>query len=234
MNTDELLAEQVSYYRARAAEYDDWWFRRGRYDNGPEWNQAWFAEVAEVESGLERFDASGDVLELACGTGLWTRYLARTAARLTAVDTSPEVIELNRARVGDASVEYVRADIFGLQLPDRYDACCFGFWLSHVPSSRFAAFWSLVERALKPDGRFFLVDNARLGDSRHLVSASGEVARRSLADGREFDIVKRFWTPAQLEQEVAELGWQLTAGTTSNGFFIFGAGRRRSDLGGLR
>ena len=39
----------------------------------------------------------------------------------------------------------------------------------------------------------FLVDNARLGDSRHLVSSSGEVARRRLSDGREFNIVKRFW-----------------------------------------
>ena len=30
----QLLDEQIAYYRARAAEYDDWWFRRGRYDRG--------------------------------------------------------------------------------------------------------------------------------------------------------------------------------------------------------
>ena len=159
VDTDALLAEQVSYYRARAAEYDDWWFRRGRYDNGPEWNAAWFAEVAEVEAALERFDARGDVLELACGTGLWTQHLARTATRLTAVDASPEVIELNRARVGDAAVAYLQADIFDLQLPGRYDECFFGFWLSHVPDERFAEFWDGVGRALRPGGRVFFVDS---------------------------------------------------------------------------
>ncbi len=72
----------------------------------------------------------------------------------------------------------------------------------------------------------FLVDNARLGDPRHLVSASGEVMRRSLSDAREFDIVKRFWAPAELERELATLGWQLGAGTTANGHFVFASGQR--------
>jgi SAM-dependent methyltransferase len=227
MDTDELLAEQVGYYRARAAEYDDWWFRRGRYDNGPEWNQSWFAEVAEVESGLERFDASGDVLELACGTGLWTRYLARTAARLTAVDTSPEVIELNRARVGDASVEYVRADIFGLQLPGRYDACCFGFWLSHVPDERFAGFWDGVARALRPGGRVFFVDSGPdRSDRAHTYTRdrAHETELRQLSDGREFRIVKRYHEPPELERRLGELGFEVAVSTTARGSMIYGLG----------
>ena len=29
-----LLREQLDYYRARAAEYDQWWLRQGRYDRG--------------------------------------------------------------------------------------------------------------------------------------------------------------------------------------------------------
>jgi hypothetical protein len=49
--TDEvtgLLAEQACYYRERAGEYEDWWFRRGRYDRGADANARWFAEVAEA------------------------------------------------------------------------------------------------------------------------------------------------------------------------------------------
>jgi hypothetical protein len=72
----------------------------------------------------------------------------------------------------------------------------------------------------------FLVDNAHLGDPRHMVSASGEVVRRSLSDGREFDIVKRFWAPAELERMLATLGWQLSAGATANGHFVFASGQR--------
>jgi hypothetical protein len=73
--TDELpglLAEQTRYYRERAGEYEDWWYRRGRYDRGADVNARWFAEIAEVQDALERFQPAGRVLELACGMGLWT------------------------------------------------------------------------------------------------------------------------------------------------------------------
>jgi demethylmenaquinone methyltransferase/2-methoxy-6-polyprenyl-1,4-benzoquinol methylase len=222
---ERLLAEQRRYYGARAPEYDDWWYRRGRYAVDAAAARVWFADVAELEHALDRFEPRGDVLELAAGTGTWTRRLLRHADRVTAVDAVPEVLELNRAKTGDAA-EYVVADVFAWEPPRAFDACVFGFWLSHVPSARFAAFWALLERAVKPDGRVFLVDNARLGDRRHLVSAGGEVARRNVADGREFDIIKRFWAPAQLEREVAALGWQLEAETTAHGHFIFASGRR--------
>src|SRR4051794_17192116 len=115
-----LIEEQQRYYRERAPEYDDWWLRRGRYDAGPEVNQRWFDDVAEVESRLAAFDPRGDVLELAAGTGFWTRHLVGSANSLTAVDGSPETLELNRAR-SKGEVEYVVADIFAWEPPRRYD-----------------------------------------------------------------------------------------------------------------
>lgn len=222
---ERLLTEQRRYYSARAPEYDDWWFRRGRYRMDAESEAGWFAEVAELEAELERFGPRGDVLELGAGTGNWTRHLVRYADRVTAVDAVPEVLELNRAKLG-AAVDHVLADVFAWEPPRAFDVCFLGFWLSHVPSKRFEAFWQLVGQALKPDGRVFLVDNANLGDPRHMISASGEVVRRSLSDGREFDIVKRFWAPEDLERELAALGWQLSAGATANGNFVFASGGR--------
>ena len=223
---EQLLAEQRRYYGERAPEYDDWWFRRGRYALDAETEARWFADVRELEAALDAFEPRGDVLELAAGTGLWTQRLLRHADRVTAVDAAAEVLDLNRARTG-AAAEYVLADVFEWEPPRAFDVCFFGFWHSHVPSGRFASFWQLVGRALKPHGRVFLVDNARLGDSGHLVAASGEVARRRLSDGREFDIVKRFWEPAELEREIAEVGWDVSVRTTTNGYFIFASGTAR-------
>ena len=37
--SDPILQEQIDYYRARAAEYDEWFNRQGRYDRGPQANQ---------------------------------------------------------------------------------------------------------------------------------------------------------------------------------------------------
>jgi SAM-dependent methyltransferase len=188
---DGLLAEQVRYYHARAPEYDDWWFRRGRHDEGPGANARWFREVEALEAALDRFHPAGDVLELACGTGLWTRRLARRANRLTAVDASPEVLALNASRVADGNVEYVQADLFDWSPPRRFDVCFFSFWLSHVPERRFDAFWRMVRTALRPGGRVFLIDSAQPGPAS--VASDGERMTRRLADGREFEIVKRFY-----------------------------------------
>src|ERR1700757_4566743 len=109
MTDDAVLAEQLENYRARADEYDRRWVREGRFDRCPEANARCFAEATELERALARLDPRGDVLELACGTGLWTRRLVDYATHLTAVDAAPEVLAINRARVGDPTVTYMEA-----------------------------------------------------------------------------------------------------------------------------
>ena len=125
---DDLLAEQIEYYRARANEYDDWFFRRGRFDRGDEATARWFDEVRLVEAALEGFAPSGRVLELACGTGLWTQRLARYADELTAVDSSPEVLEIAAQRAGSDAVTFVEDDIFTFEPTGRYDVVFFSFF----------------------------------------------------------------------------------------------------------
>ncbi len=220
-----LIEEQQRYYRERAPEYDQWWERIGAYDRGPEENARWRADIAEVERALEAFAPRGAVLELAAGTGLWTRHLVRYAESLTAVDAAPEALELNRTRVGDG-VELVSADIFEWEPPRRYDVCFFGFWLSHVPVPRFAEFWQLVDRALVPGGRVFFVDTQPPSMSWSTVELDGDVARRQLNDGREFEIVKRYYDSSTLQRQLAELGWAVDVRTTEGGFFILGDGKR--------
>jgi demethylmenaquinone methyltransferase/2-methoxy-6-polyprenyl-1,4-benzoquinol methylase len=229
MTREAVLTEQLDYYRARALEYDKWWLREGRFDRGPDANTRWSAETGELERVLERFDARGDVLELACGTGLWTRHLVAHADRVTAVDAAPEVLAINQARVGDDRVRYIEADLFQWTPDTRYDACVFAFWLSHVPEDRFAAFWAMVARALKPGGRVLFIDSARTERSTaadHVLPSGGDdTMTRRLDDGREFHIVKRFYDPAVLERRLGELGWQASVGATPE-FFIHGTAQQ--------
>ncbi len=230
MTDDALLTEQLEYYRARASEYDKWWLREGRFDRGPEANARWFAQATELERALARFDPRGEVLELACGTGLWTRRLVDYATHVTAVDAAPEVLAINRARVGDRLVTYVEADVFAWEpAPAAYDVCLFSFWLSHVPEDRFAPFWERVGRALKPGGRVFFIDSARTETStaadHRLPNHDTDTMTRRLDDGREFQIVKRFYEPAQLTGRLRELGWEAHI-TTTGEYFIYGAASR--------
>ena len=224
MDERRLLDEQIAYYRARAGEYDEWFFRQGRYDHGPEQRAQWFSEVAEVEAALGAEAPRGEILELACGTGLWTRHLVETADRITAVDTSPEVIAVNRARLRSDRVEYVVADIFDWTPPRAYDWVVFCFWLSHVPVVRFGEFWRLVRRALAPGGKAFFVDNLLRQEATAHDQApldTGGLVRRKLNDGREFDIVKIFYEPATLHARLRQYGWEGYARATTT-YFIFG------------
>jgi SAM-dependent methyltransferase len=226
---ERIIEEQKAYYRSRAAEYDEWFLRQGRYDYGAEFRARWDAEVGQVRAALERFGPCGRVLELACGTGWWTEELARWAGRITAVDASDEVLELNRRRVGHEKVERVRSDIFALRPEGEYDAVFFSFWLSHVPPERFEPFWEMVGQALAPGGRVFFVDSLRTELSTakdHVLPDEDEViATRKLNDGRRFRIVKIFYDPSELRSRLHALGWKMEV-TTTGDFFLYGWGER--------
>jgi 2-polyprenyl-3-methyl-5-hydroxy-6-metoxy-1,4-benzoquinol methylase len=222
-----LLSEQVAYYQDRAHEYDEWFFRQGRYDRGPELNQQWFREVEEVRQQLSVFRPEGRVLELACGTGIWTEQLLRHATHITAVDAASEMLVIHRARMQSSVIQYVQADIFEWNPPERYDTVFFGFWLSHIPPERFETFWSLVGTAVKPHGRVFFVDSQyepmSTAKDHHLEGEQATTVTRRLNDGREFRIVKVFYEPGHLAEQLRELGWNLIIKETAH-YFIYGHG----------
>ncbi|MCX7011242.1 MAG: class I SAM-dependent methyltransferase [Candidatus Sumerlaeota bacterium] len=232
MCDQDILDEQIRYYRARAGEYDEWFLRLGRYDRGEEHRAEWFADVAEAAAALERAKPSGDMLELACGTGLWTQRLAPAAARLTAVDASPETLQINRERVRSDRVEYVQADIFRWRPDRKYDFVFFGFWLSHVPEARFEGFWRMVGEAVKPGGTVFFVDSAFEPESTYkghrIERAPDGVMERKLNDGRQFRVVKIYYEPEPFMKRLARLGWEGAAARTRR-FFVYGCVHPRMD-----
>ena len=216
----ERLEEQKRYYAIRAPEYDDWWYRRGRYALDPAGEAGWWVDAAEVELRLEAFAPAGKVLELAAGTGIWTRKLVPLATRVVAVDANAETLALNTEEA-----DLVQADVFEWEPEELFDVCFFSFWLSHVPLARFDEFWLRVRSALRPGGRVFLVDSAA-GDAAHTgTDQAGEEETRTVSDGRAFRIVKRRWEAAELAERVRPLGFDLDLRTTAHGHFLYGGSR---------
>ena len=222
--------EQIAYYRARAGEYDEWFRREGRYDRGLDWTQRWTDEIAQVADALEAFAPSGDVLELAAGTGWWTQRLARHADTLTAVDAAPETLAINQQKMVGHPVTYVEADLFTWRPERRYDIVFFSFWLSHVPPERFDAFWGLVRDSLNPGGRVFFIDS-RYEDAStaadHVLEGKGaKTVTRRLNDGSEYRIVKVFYKPEELSARLDKLGWDFSVRGTPS-YFLYGSGGPR-------
>lgn len=198
-----LVDAQRAYYDRRAPDYGDVSVadRKGGGMMTP----------ALMESVIAELAPTGDVLELACGPGGFTELLATRSRSLTAVDGSATMLERSRGAVGEMNVTYVQADLFDWEPVARYDFVFFGFWLSHVPPSHFDSFWSMVRACLRPDGRVGFVDeDQRAGGHDDLRVVNGTpVATRQLRDGVQYDIVKVFWEPSDLEGRLRTLGWNM-------------------------
>lgn len=232
--SEQTLQEMRMYYRERAREYDEWFYRQGRYSQGNEMDARWFAEANEAFTALDTLHLSGDVLELAPGTGIWTERLVRMATTITAVDASPEMIEINRAKVNSDRVSYVQADLFSWQPERTYDGVLFGFWISHVPLERLDDFLQRVAAMLRPGGKVFFADGRRgAGGSGGSLPHSqppqpgSQLTIRTLNDGRTFEIVKNYYDPVDLASRCARAGLAVTVQETAT-YFLYGYGTRIS------
>jgi 2-polyprenyl-3-methyl-5-hydroxy-6-metoxy-1,4-benzoquinol methylase len=224
-NNISILQQQIAYYQARASEYDEWFLRQGRYDRGTEMNSQWFQEVEQVRSALDQFKPYGQILEIACGTGLWTQRLSEQAEQITVIDAVGEVLTLNQQRLKSARVKYVQANIFEWHPKEQYDVVFFSFWLSHVPEEYFESFWRMVRRATKPGGRVFFVDSkyepTSTARDHQLREKQSETILRRLNDGREYEIVKIFYEKDDLEKRLNQIGWKAEVKETGH-YFIYG------------
>lgn len=224
MSDPSLIDEQTAYYRARAAEYDEWFLRTGRYDRGEAHRQQWNGELDLIRKFLEGLAPLGDAFEIACGTGLWTHHLAKLSDSLTALDSVEETIALNREKNEKAQIQYLVADAFDWEPESKYDTVFFGFWLSHVPEDRFESFWATIHRALKPNGTVVFVDSLKAqrstANDHHPLDDTG-VVRRRLNSGESYRIVKRFYEPGQLLSRLETMGWAGEIRSTDE-FFLYG------------
>jgi SAM-dependent methyltransferase len=230
---DKELEEQVRYYRVRAPEYDAWADRDGAFDRGPR-NDGWHLEKQRLRAALEDFGPTGAILEIAGGTGQWSRYLVRHARSLTIIDAASEALARNRARLADDvdRVQFVNADFFSWTPARAYDVVFFSYWLSHVPPELFATFWERVAACLAPGGRVFLIDNI---DTEHASALDPEIASgdgvsvlRPAPDGRHYRVWKVLWRPDDLRAALEALGWTFRVYPTGT-YFMWAEGERTPD-----
>lgn len=96
-------------------------------------------------------------LEIGCGTGRFSRLLAGRAERLLAIDLSPQMIRLARARSGlHPNVDFVRGDVLTYQFQDnQFDCIATLTTIHHLPAETVLR---KIRRALKPGGVFVCLD----------------------------------------------------------------------------
>ena len=192
-----IESSMQSYYAARAAEYDNVYLKPERQ-----------TDLRAIERWLPPRFAGARMLEIACGTGYWTQFLAPAAHSVLALDAAPETMEIARRRVAAGNVRFRTADAY--ELPpgtEKFEAAFAGFWISHVPRQRQESFFAGLHAALNPGARVVLLDNRYIeGSSSPISEQDGDgntYQARKLADGSTHRVLKNFPTEKELNALVA-------------------------------
>jgi len=186
------------YYAARAREYE-------RIYDKPERQP----DLRRLERELPMRLAGRRVLEIACGTGYWTRFLATSAERIVGVDANETTLAVARSKgLPDDRVEFRAADAYALpEALGLFDGAFAGFWWSHVPRARQRAFLSGLGRRLAPGAVGVLLDNRFVEGSSTPIAecdpAGDTWQRRTLSDGSVHRVLKNFPTEGELREALA-------------------------------
>lgn len=189
-----------SYYAARASEYD-------RIYRKPERQ----GDLRAIERWLPPKFAGARVVEIACGTGYWTQFIAPVAAQLLAIDAAAETLAIAKSRVPEGKVDFVLGDAYALPRHiGPFDAAFAGFWFSHVPKARRREFLLGLAARLEPGARVVLLDNRYVEGSSTPLSAQDadgdSYQTRHLDDGSTHQVLKNFPSETELQELMAGLG----------------------------
>jgi ubiquinone/menaquinone biosynthesis C-methylase UbiE len=177
-----------AYYDRRAPEYDDWLHGVGLYADRD--RPGWQEELDALRVALEAMPPAR-TLDIACGSGFFTRYLP---GQVTALDQSERMIEVARER--NAADEYVVADATLLPFPaGSFERAFTGHYYGHLEPGQREPFVAEARRVAK---ELVVLDSAWHAGVEH-----EEWQERMLKDGSRWQVYKRYFEP---EQILAELG----------------------------
>jgi demethylmenaquinone methyltransferase/2-methoxy-6-polyprenyl-1,4-benzoquinol methylase len=186
------------YYAKRAPEYE-------RIYRKPERQQ----DLQKLRDFVARAFTGRRVLEVACGTGWWTGFLAEAARSVVATDLNEEVLALARAKsMGPGKVFFELCDAFELnQIQRDFDAGFAAFWWSHLAPADLQRFLCGFHAVLQPGSIILFIDNIFVEGSSTPIWRRDEEGNtyqlRRLDDGTTTEVLKNF---PRDEDIVAALG----------------------------
>lgn len=184
------------YYAARAPEYDRVYAKPERQ-----------SDLRAIEAWLPTVFEGSRLVEVACGTGYWSRFLAPVVHEMVGIDASVETLSIARQRVTAAHATFVVGDAYQLPAtPGRFSAAFAGFWFSHIPLERMAAFLDGLHGTLTPGARVVFLDNRYVAGSSTAIAdtdACGNTYQlRRLQDGSTHRVLKNFPSEQALRSAV--------------------------------
>ncbi|MFH1699035.1 MAG: class I SAM-dependent methyltransferase [Candidatus Zixiibacteriota bacterium] len=189
-----MRAQTIEYYQKRAAEYDKIYYR----DN-PERQ----AELKDLYLLSQNALAGRSVLDVACGTGFWTRIISEQARKITGIDINQTTLDKAGTKEFGCPVEFITGD--WRKMPEtnkQFDGLLMTYVLSHVKRQDNDALREAIKSIIPPGSPAFLCDNNLLCEmERELIwdeDGINSYKLRKLENGEEFTILKNYFDKEEL------------------------------------
>lgn len=177
------------YYRRRARGFEEEF-----YQGGNNVRQRELQIMADFSKGTLM---NRRVLDVACGTGYWTRIVSETAQSIIGVDIAQEMLEIAKKKTYKCPVSFCKGDAYSLSYQNGFfNGGLANFWFSHVPKERLRLFLEGFHRVLWKKSKVFMADNVA-GMDEGLITREGDnntYQLRKLRDGSEHLVLKNFFS----------------------------------------
>ncbi len=182
----------IEYYRKRVKDSGDM-YGPAEIQDDFSWATKW----------LQQNLADRVVLEIACGTGHWTKAASETARAIVATDINVNLVQAARDKAAARPVNFLVADAY--QLPfirGGFDCGLAAFWLCHIPRADIPAFLESFVDHLKPGGGLYFIATKWVEGYRkptaHRDHDGNTYELRTLKDGSRYEIMKNYFTEQEL------------------------------------
>jgi 2-polyprenyl-3-methyl-5-hydroxy-6-metoxy-1,4-benzoquinol methylase len=174
----------------------------------------------ELALAMRRVLRGRRVLEIACGTGIWTRLILDVAESVLATDVSPRILARAKRlvrlgkRIPADRLRFLQLDAYDLiSAPGQFDAALAINWFQHVPSSRHAEFLDSLHKKLRPGATVFLATSHRSREwQANLFCPPGEPDSYSVrlrSDGSQYQVIDNLFNKGELSRIFAPVARRL-------------------------
>ena len=202
----EHVLENRRHWDARAGQWVAAGERQWRAGYSPAWG-AW--DVPESELRLLPDDMSGmDAIELGCGTGYVSCWMARRGARVVGIDNSAEQLATARRLAAEHGIALTLVHGSAEAVPYRDGS--FDFAISEYGAATWCDPYAWIpeaHRLLKPGGALVFLGNSPLASI--CMPPSGDMVSRTLHHGY-FDLHRRDWRKAEVDPGGIEFNLPLS------------------------
>jgi len=183
------------YYADRANEYELTYERPERQ-----------TDLKTIPILLKNLLNEHHVLEIACGTGYWTKIISSVAKSITATDINNEVLKIAKNKlIKLKKVTFIQDDSYSLNKIRGNFTAGFAFsWWSHILISKLNDFINVFHSRLQHGALVIFIDSYYIAGSSipicRIDNDGNTYQIRKLQDGREYEILKNFPTRQTFEE----------------------------------